>query len=304
MGDGVTEYCEDGPRASVCYKGTNALYPPHPRPLRLWTAGAGVPLRFVDNDPRLDKPGQGDTTAGQDNWDVAFEFAKLSDLASSIDGGFSLPSHSCGNWVFNCGPIEDNQIVKLAIMAHGGPGVVDIDNKIGKDVDSGGNFLTDPGILNVSSIPARKADLDKILKKLGWRATVYLMCCMAADADAGRDLLKALSKAWEKKEIKVVGFRTILYAAGPGQVKKGSQGSSCYAGCRETHYSNGKTGTTPRPYEGTQWASLTELPWASESTPHARMAQKGALLQNAQSGLSDGSCVGVCHTVPAGEASF
>lgn len=283
--------CYDTPRACVCARGVNTIYPPNPRPLRLWAGGIGIPLRFYDNDPRLDNPGQGDTTVGQDNWDVAFDFATLADLARQLDGGFSLPTHSCGNWVFDCGPIEDNQITRLAINVHGAPGVADIDNAVGKDVSA--SFLTDERMLSAATVSRKKPDLDTILKKLGWRATVFFMCCLTGEGPAGEDFLKAISAAWAAKEITVVAYRAILYSsAGKGDQLKVD--GSCHAGCRETHFPKGGTdGHDERPYElPGQWNNLRLLPWAAATTPHARVALKGAITRDGVAAAFDGSCAG------------
>jgi hypothetical protein len=283
--------CYETARATVCAEGVNSLYPPHPRPLRLWTAGVGVPLRFSDNDPRLDKAGEGDTLVGQDGWDVAFDFASLAHLASEIDGGFSVPSHACGNLIFDCGPIDDNQITRLVINAHGGPGVVDTDNIVGKDIDSSVDFLKNDRILSAGTVSQKKADLDKILKKLAWRATVFFMCCLTGEGTEGEDFLKAISMAWATKEITVVGYRAILYCG--LQSKRGSSGANCYPGCRETHYSNQRTGKDPRDYElPGQWNDLRLLPWATSTTPHARVALKGVITQPGVAAIFDGSCAG------------
>jgi len=62
---------------------------------------------------------------------------------------------------------------------------------------------------------------------------------------------------------------------------------------RETHYSGKNYTPTPRPYEQSgQWNDLKILPWAAATTPHARVALKGAITRPGAAALSDGTCAG------------
>lgn len=100
----------------------------HPRPISLWSAnGINAPLNHSDNDARLPEPGQGDKPIGQDGWEAALEFSNFADLANKLTSSADeLPEFVCGNWIFDCGPVDPYQIRRLAILAHGGPGLLDV----------------------------------------------------------------------------------------------------------------------------------------------------------------------------------
>lgn len=249
----------------------------HLNPINVWAAGIGTPLRFADGDARLPEQGGGDRVFGQDNWLLGVDFANFADLANKLGGGqLELPSFACKNWISSCGPIEENQIQRLAILAHGGPGGVDIDNTVGRDMDT--SVATDTRMLNASTISKYAAQFDQLMHVLAYRAKVFFMCCLTGAGTEGDEFLKAVSLRWESKEILVVGYKSVLYCG--MQNKKGSAGASCYPGARETHYSNNKQGGGPRYYETSEgWNNLSVLPWATESTPHATIAFRGILLK-------------------------
>jgi hypothetical protein len=260
----------------------------HLNPIHVWAAGSGAPLRFGDNDARLPNQGGGDQPFGQDNWLVSFEFTNFSDLANKLGGKqFDLPSFACDNSWFRCGPIEENQITRLAILAHGAPGGVDIDNKSGWDIKV--SVSEDSQMLNAGTIVRYSNQFDQILNVLAYRAKVFFMCCRTGSGKEGDEFLKAVSRRWESKEIFVVGYKSILYSG--AQRKKGAQGVSCYPGVRETHYSNHKEAGFPTRYYETPsaWNDLGVLPWATESTPHATVAWRGMIMRNGVEANFDGT---------------
>jgi hypothetical protein len=116
----------------------------HPVPVRLWAAGIKTPLRYDNKDARLDEDdrGQGDKPYGQDGWQVGLDYANFEDLGEKLGNGkFILPSfiNEPSDWLgwhgveklkagfTDYGPVEENQIERLAIFAHGAPGGLDID---------------------------------------------------------------------------------------------------------------------------------------------------------------------------------
>ncbi|HRI65216.1 MAG TPA: hypothetical protein PK156_13295 [Polyangium sp.] len=256
---------------------SNLVNARHLNPINVWAAGIGTPLRFADSDARLPEQGGGDRVFGQDNWLIGVDFANFADLANKLGGGqLELPRFACKNWISSCGPIEENQIQRWAILAHGGPGGVDIDNTVGRDMDT--SVATDGRMLNASTISKYAVQFDQLMHVLGYRAKVFFMCCLAGAGTEGDEFLKALSLRWEPKEILVVGYKSVLYCG--AQNKKGSAGASCYPGARETHYSNNKQGGAPRYYETSDgWNNLSVLPWTTEATPHATIAFRGTLLK-------------------------
>ncbi|MDI1431328.1 hypothetical protein [Polyangium sorediatum] len=262
----------------------------HLNPIHVWAAGKGAPLRFNDNDARLPDRGGGDKPFGQDNWLVGLDFANFADLGNKLGGGqFQLPSFVCKNLMFACGPIEENQITRLAILAHGAPGGVDIDNTTGWDLKL--DVATAPEMLNAGTFSKYAVPLDQILRVLAFRATVFFMCCRTAADKPGEEFLKAISARWASKEVFVVGYKTILYCGSQG--KKGAFGGSCYPGARETHYGNHKYGNVVRPYETLSgWNDLVANPWATEITPHATMAWRGRIMKDGAAPLDGGSFPG------------
>jgi hypothetical protein len=259
----------------------------HLRPVHLWAAGIKTPLRHLDGDGRLEEGERNtDQLYGQNNWHVALEFKDFAHLADLLGGGaFNLPSFVCGNTTFDCGPIEENQIARLAICAHGAPGAIDMDGIAGKDLMSGD---TDPTLMNEMTLSRYLADFAKIERVLQPRSKVFFVSCITGADVVGENFLKAISLVWAAKEIMVFGFRSVLYA-GPGKAQERltlTSTSSCYPGVRETHYSNLKMGGAPRYYEVmSSWNDLVVLPWASEHTPHAVMAYKGFILKQGASAV-------------------
>src|SRR5690606_14026599 len=145
--------------------GQSPAVPPrrfHFNPIALWAAGRHTPARFGDNDGRLPEAGRGDTPEGQDGWDVALDFANFRHLAELLgEGKFLLPSHVCRNHWFDCGSVEPHQIRRLAISAHGGPGVVDVDGVFESARDADVAPLDDPRLLTASTIASGRFERDR-----------------------------------------------------------------------------------------------------------------------------------------------
>ncbi|MDC0740676.1 hypothetical protein [Polyangium mundeleinium] len=146
----------------------------HLNPIHVWAAGIGTPLRFSDNDARLPNPGGGDQPFGQDNWLVGVDFANFADLGNKLGGGqLDLPSFVCKNMLFACGPIEENQNTRLALLAHGAPGGIDIDNTTGRDMDT--SVVHDPRMLNAGTISKYTTPLDQIERVLAYRGLLHVL---------------------------------------------------------------------------------------------------------------------------------
>lgn len=87
--------------------------------------------------------------------------AVASNLADLLGGQkFDLPNFICGNSLFDCGPIEDIQIARLGILAHGSPGAVDIDAVAGCPNILAG--FTDPMLMNEMTLPRYAPDFAKM----------------------------------------------------------------------------------------------------------------------------------------------
>jgi hypothetical protein len=256
----------------------------HPRPVRLWaTNGVNGPIRNTEADARLPKPGAGDTPQGQDRWHAALEFNKLAHLAELVTtDAYELPSHVCGNWYFDCNAIDPFQLEALAIVGHGGPGLLDVDARLSRPSDGEDSILqTMSGYLTAHTL--RSGEYDDAIRKIGTRlhdnSVVYLLGCRVAAEELGEEFLKLVSLRWTRSRI--VAISSIGYC-GSGQLKLGSTASDSYPGMRDTRYSNHKVvGGPTRDYEYPKvWNDLGVLPWASERSPHAKVAYRGVLITN------------------------
>lgn len=250
----------------------------HARPVHVWAAGIKTPLRYQDPDGRL-KEGErhADQTYGQNNWHVSLEYKDFTHLADLLAGQqLDLPSFVCGNAFSSCGPIEDGQIARLAILAHGAPGALDVDGRAGTDLMAG---ATDPTLMNVMTLPRYAADFTRIERVLQPRAKVLFVCCLTGAGSVGEEFVKAVSLLWAAREVMVYAFSTVLYQ----DSKQRIQGSSSYyPGARESDYDTLKATPGARYYETTAaWNDLARVPWASENSSHAVMAYKGVILKQA-----------------------
>jgi hypothetical protein len=263
----------------------------HDNPINVWTAGIKTPLRHYDRDARLPDPGLGDKAFGQDGWTVAFEFSNFADLANKLGkGAFSLPPFVCKNYISDCGPIEEFQVVRLAIVAHGAPGAVDVDGifKSAADADEADKNVPptlNPRLLNILTLKSGKYQkkIDLIRRCLHDRSKVFLMGCRIASGTEGKEFLIALSEQWPGTE--VVAISTIGYQDGAKQSKTGSTGSSSYPGMRDTTYtSHKKPGFPIRDYEKLDvWNNLKKLPWVNigpgrPTSPHVTVAFNGFII--------------------------
>lgn len=273
----------------------------NPNPISLWASSNKVHLRHSDNDVRLPNNDWRDRTVGQARWMVGLDFSNFAHLGNCLaNGGFSLPAFVCGNTLRSCGPITENQICRLAIHAHGAPGAVDVDGVL--SFSQNGSGADQPNLLNLTTMNRYSRQLDQVFWALGYNARVFFMSCVTASGNdidqtpwygstkgrAGETLLKQLSERWIDKNVTVIAFTTVGYT-GSSQLKPGTQGASCYAGMRETTYAENRdpraTYPAPRPYETPEyWNDLSKLPWASEYTPHATIAQRGMILKRGLDG--------------------
>lgn len=268
------------------------------RPVALWATGIGTPLRMNgDNDARIPRPGAGDQTCGQDGWLVGMEFANFVDLGDKLAAGkFELPGFVQGQY-FRCGPIRESQVAKLAIMAHGAPGAVDIDNSSGRNSDDL-RVVDDPKLLTVKTIDRYAKQFEQILWALSYRARLFFMCCRSADSQFGEDLLAAVSRKLGPKEVYVIGYRTVLYCntekprPGLQSQYRVAEGGDCYPGARETHYDTNRsigTNYADRRHYQTEagWNDLARVPWASMDTPYATIAWAGSIIKRANIPTND-----------------
>jgi hypothetical protein len=236
-----------------------------------WANGPNTP-GYVCTDARLTNrgvsrwPWQGralttvDQDYGQAGWDIGFNYSGLSDLATQ------LSSLSRPDWVPGSGTIGRGEIRRLAIHAHGNAGTLHVNGTPGPS-------------LTARTVPSMHPDLHRIglmtPDDAAYPAVILLVGCVAAQGREGTALLTALSRVWPNR--KVVGFATLGYVAGGEMLRRG-------AGCTEA----GMRDTTALhageadDLAGRYWHNRTDWPWASETSPRAKVALNGGITLGAQ----------------------
>jgi hypothetical protein len=147
-------------------------------------------------------------------------------------------------------------------MAHGDQGgVMAID---GKD---------HPPYLTADTAVARHGDLHTIGLATREGSTILLMGCLAGQGESGTRLLMALSAVWPGRQ--VVGFSTAGYRH-PGAMKK--RGENCiYPGMRDTD-ATAYLFVDPPKWDKL-WSDFVKMPWASETSDHAKVVLNEKLLR-------------------------
>ena len=242
------------------------------RDLSVWATHGDAPgkacfdARLTAVDPCVQYPDG--TPRGQAGWDMGMGFDTLANLADQLTRRpLTTPAHLCGNLFMDCAPIAPGQITRLAINAHGAPGVLAVN---GKD---------NPNTLNVTALldPAVRDDWDAVVQATAPDATIILMGCIAGKSLAGTALLTALSAITPGRTL--VAFTTIGFTHGARQVRHGK--GCAEPGMRDTEFDN----EAPTPqiedqrYPLDRWNDLGALPWASEFSPHAKVVRDGVLLR-------------------------
>jgi hypothetical protein len=173
------------------------------------------------------------------------------------------------------GPIGQHQIKRLAFVAHGAPGISDVDQK----AVSGGFGVAQPAP-NTSLTLARLNSYDfaiaHIKKAMHEDGILYFASCTMAEDPAGEALLCALSRVWPT--IRVVGSRSILSITTSNLHDKPGTGQM-FAGLRDTPFRLGGVGATQMCNDLSQWNNLAGLPWFSENSPHATVALDGNIIR-------------------------
>jgi hypothetical protein len=265
----------------------------HSNPITIWASGGATP-HSVNADPRLPAPGGGrlppshppralaDTPQGQDGWDLGInygttvpgEVGALVRLSRQLEPGtLALPDYLGG------GTLGEHQVKKLAIVAHGAAGVMDVDQV---EVGAGfGDRVPDPGrSLTVARLGVYQSSLERIGRCLHRDSVVYLIACRLAEVrnpdipqgeaeeGIGELLLKRLSLAWPTT--KVVAIRTL--AVVPVTQTNG------FPGLRATRHFN--IPPDPKEYNIPSFANdLAKLPWFTEDSPHATVARDGNIIR-------------------------
>lgn len=195
-----------------------------------------------------DRPGG----SGQGGWDRGISFSSLEDLARALSGH----------------PFTAGSVSRLAINVHGLSGLLLVDG-------DGREGLTADNCYR----PPFRTSVDKIGLATRRDAVILFMGCLAGQGPEGTRLLKQLSKSWPGRQ--VVAFTTVGFApagmmhrAGAGCTEPGMRDTDVeYAG-----FGPGANDPTTRRL-GEMWPNLQAMPWASERSPHAKIALRGLIVR-------------------------
>jgi hypothetical protein len=129
-------------------------------------------------------------------------------------------------------------------------------------------------VLTATTVRTHHDDLHNIgLSTRERGSTVLLMGCLAGQGPSGTQLLVELSRVWPGR--RVVGFSTIGYRH-PGEMKR--RGDPCeFPGMRDTDAPAGLY-ANPRRFDS-MWSDFTRMPWAAETSLHAKVVLNGAVLR-------------------------
>lgn len=202
-----------------------------------------------------------DEDYGQAGWDLGLNYKSLGDLCAR------LSSLERADWTPGQGRlIQAGEIQRLAIHAHGNAGMLHVNGHGGPS-------------LSAKTLPSMQADLARIggmvVSDSRNPGVILLIGCVAGQGKDGTALLTGLSRLWPNR--KVVGFGTLGYVAG-GEMKR--TGDNCTeSGMRDTDalYAGQADDDASQ-----KWHDRKVWPWASETSPRAKVALNGAIILGSQ----------------------
>jgi hypothetical protein len=201
--------------------------------------------RLLGGGTKLQYPAGNDK--GQAGWDIGLMFDTIGDLSYKLS------------------QLDAGQITRLALNLHGSPGKI--------DALSGG---TEASMFDFTQLWNRySSPLVFINRLLAAGAPVLIMGCNVAKGKEGEEFLSELS-ARAFKGHKVVGFSTIGETL--GQFRSG--GSCTEPGMRDSPYDNSSAGQPT--VQAQREKEYLSLPWANETSPHAKVALDGKIISGAE----------------------
>jgi len=213
---------------------------------------------------------------GQAGWDVGLHFTSLDDLVKQIENTKQpdflenrLRKMGDGPAPESDASLKDWKIDRLAIHAHGLPGQVFVNGKANTPLTAD----------NFSHAPFKDA-IANLKGYLAKNCPILFIGCQAGAGAEGTRFLKEMSLAFGPHR-PVVAFVTLGYVF-PEQKRRG-QGIECEPGMRDTMNSSACGGDDKCQWRnyGQFYKDLSKLPWASESSPRARVATNGLIHRNA-----------------------
>lgn len=201
-----------------------------------------------------------DQSYGQAGWDIAIVYGT---------GAFNSLPRLISERMQN----SKSLIKKLGVNAHGLEGEVGVNGTSGGD-GSSGSLYVEPAMRfdNTRSMFGKFFDfLNNVMVEEG---SLTFHSCLAGHDERGDKLLKRISL--EIPPRKVVGFTSLGYFSHKKQIR-GSEGCT-EVGIRDTDRSS----TSPQGdyvyHKDGLFEDLTKLPWQSENSPHAKVAQRGEIV--------------------------
>jgi len=233
--------------------------------INIWCEARDIPGN-VCSDARLRGGSSGSveypkgTPYGQAGWEFGFRFDSLEDLANKLYlKPLKTPSH--------VPTIGKGSVGRLGIHAHGLPGEIFFEGQ-----DKKKDALTAKSLMRFSS------HLRNIGLSTSQDATILFVGCLAGRGWEGRELLEALSKVWPGR--KVVAFTTIGFVSGGDQKRPGDSEGCTEPGMRDTDNTSPLLSWADQQKAyGSIWKDLQKLPWASETSPHAKVAFNGKIIR-------------------------
>ncbi len=230
--------------------------------ISIWASGGATP-HLVLEDPRIPK----DTVKGQAGWDMGINFGRFGSLTNALS---RAKAPHLGE-----GDILEHSVRRLAIVSHGAPGVVDVDQSAGQ-AEFGAPTLFGSKCLTPARLGAYRRELNQIASALRFDSIVILAACQAGEGTRGEELLRALSRLWPTTT--VVGIRTIATTV-PDMSPPGVPGGEMFAGVRDTNHANGSAIKNPEYKQAAFILDLKKMPWMSEHSPHATLARDGNIIR-------------------------
>lgn len=237
-------------------QGTPQVPRPPPRTsesVAIWAHGSHVPEGCGGGDGYVDVTVP-DSGVGDQSFQIA---CVLSDLANFVrllqNTSVNLPSGK---------PLAKHQIKRLALVAHGEAGRIDVDQKC-SSAAYGGVPVDVNTSLTVDRLNVYQNDLLSIGEYFCADAAVLLASCEAGNGTAGEVLLIELSKLWPT--VRVIGLRS---RGSLNTTSRPNAGGLRYPGARDT----GRVTATPGDLVLTR-------PWMSEISPSTTIARDGNIIR-------------------------
>ncbi len=222
----------------------------------VWANSRTSPIKTCEDAKLRDAPTllyPAGNNHGQAGWDIGLLYQDAGDLGRRL------------------GDVREakGRVGRLSINSHGAPGVFDLD---------GSNPASDDQnerLLNVKTMGNRfNSQLGFIKMQLAPNATVLFMGCNLGQGQPGSVFLETLSKTLFQ-DILVVAFTTTGVS-----MQQYRAGERCTEpGMRDTSFDNPASSPSQEAARY-QNGALFSLPWAAETSAHAKTAKNGVILKN------------------------